>query len=60
MALRLRHAGRSNKFPTDDPAVAMATITPNLENGTNSLVAKARKPIETARLERITPGPVTL
>lgn len=60
LAHTLRHAGRSSKLPIEEPAVAMATMIPNLENGTNSLVARARNPIETAKLESNTPGPVTL
>ena len=56
---RVRQAGSSTRLPSVLPAVAMPTIVPKLTNGSNSLARSAAKPIATARLERITPGPLT-
>ena len=46
-------------MPSVLPAVAMPTMVPKLMKGSNSLARSAAKPMATARLERITPGPLT-
>ena len=56
---KVRQAGKSKMLPIVLPAVAMATITPKFENGTNSLSRRARNPTATAELDSNTPGPVT-
>ncbi len=54
-----RQAGKSIRFPSVLPAVAMPTMVPKLTNGSNSLARSAAKPMATATLERRTPGPLT-
>ena len=55
----VRQAGSKTRLPSVLPAVAMPTMVPKFTNGSNSLARSARKPIATAMLESMTPGPLT-